>query len=118
MSFFQKLKAYFGYGILDIDVQLNSTTIDRHQPVVQGELVITAKTDDFIEKITMKVEEVWRKKDVNGNPVHENFRLGDLEFEIQKNIAAGETFTTNFCLGLDLVKSISDQMRDQGGVIG
>ncbi len=118
MGFFQKVKGFFGYGILDIDVQAASTTIDRHNPFVMGKLVITAKNDDFIEKVTMKVEEVWRKKDINGNPVNENFRLGDLEFDVQQNLAQGETFSLDFHLPLTLVKSFDDQLRDQGGVIG
>ena len=118
MGFFQKVKGFFGYGILDIDVQPNSTTIDRYNPLVQGRVVITAKTDDFVEKITMKVEEVWQKKDINNNPVHERFRLGDLEIDVQKNVVEGEIFSVDFLLHLRLVKSFDDELRDKGGILG
>jgi hypothetical protein len=118
MGFFQKVKGFFGYGILDIDVHPNSTTIDRHHPLVVGKVTITAKTEDFIEKITMKVEEVWQKKDINANPVHESFRLGDLEFDVQKNFTEGETFSLDFQMPLRLVKSFDDRLRDKGGIIG
>jgi len=118
MGFFQKVKGFFGYGILDIDVQPKSTTIDRHHPLVVGKVIIAAKTEDFIEKITIKVEEVWQKKDINDNPVHESFRLGDLEFDVQKNVTEGETFSLDFQMPLRLVKSFDDQLRDKGGIIG
>ena len=94
--FFQKMKRYFGYGILDIDVQCPNK-IDRNQPVVKGKLVINAKQDEFVERVKMKVSEVWQKKDVNGNPVQEEFQLG---------------------IPLSLVKSMDDRLRDKGGVLG
>ena len=118
MGFFQKVKGFFGYGILDIDVQPDSATIDRHEPFVTGKLVITAKSEEFVEKIAMKVEEVWRKKDINNNPVQESFRLGDLEYDVQKTFTEGEVFTLDFHIPLSLVKSFDDQLRDQGGILG
>ena len=118
MGFLQTIKGFFGYGILDIDVQPNSTTIDRHNPLVVGKVIIIAKTADFIEKITMKVEEVWQKKDINNNPVHESFRLGELEVDVQKNFTEGETFSLDFQMPLRLVKSFDDELRAKGDVLG
>jgi hypothetical protein len=117
MGFFDKLKGYFGYGILDIELQC-PTTINRHNPIVAGKLLITAKPDEFVETVTMKVSEVWQKKDLNNEPVHKEFHLGGYEFEVRKSVSADEILSYNFNIPLTLVKSMDDQMRDKGGVIG
>lgn len=117
MGFLDKLKGYFGYGILDIDLQC-PTTINRHNPIVAGKLLITAKKDDFVELVEMKISEVWQKKDLNNEPVHKEFQLGNHKFEVQKTVKAGDILSFNFNIPLSLVKSMDDQMRDQGGLIG
>ncbi|NJM52847.1 MAG: hypothetical protein HC846_05305 [Blastocatellia bacterium] len=117
MGFFDKLKGYFGYGILDIELQC-PTTIDRHRPIVAGKLLITAKQDEFVEAIQMKISEVWQKKDLNNEPVHKEFQLGIYEFDVQRSVKTGEVLSYNFNIPLTLVKSMDDQMRDKGSLIG
>lgn len=117
MGFFDSLKGYFGYGILDIELQC-PTTIDRHRPIVAGKLLITAKQDEFVEAVQMKISEVWQKKDLNNEPVHKEFQLGIYEFDVQRSIKTGEILSYNFNIPLTLVKSMDDQMRDKGSVIG
>jgi len=116
MSFIDKVKSWFNIGgvKLAIDVPVN---IEKASQEVKGSIKVTSKTDKHVEKITVKLVETFSQG--RGESASErDYDWGEKEISSAFDIKTGEEKVVEFVLPFTPVKSSTESMADQGGVLG
>lgn len=114
MSFFGKIKQWFGIGGVKIELQIDPQGA-KASGVFGGKIKITSKSEQQIKKIEAKMIEKWSAG--RGEDRREKeFDLGhtnmiDLPFIIK----AGEIKVMDFIIPFSLIKSDADECKEESG---
>lgn len=116
MSFFSKIKQMLGIGTISVKInapgQLNAA-----DGILKGSLLLTAKSDQKVKKIEVKVEEeqtIGRGDDKKTS----FYTIGTWNNNLPFEMKTGETKKVDFEFQVQVYKSSTDQLAEKGGVLG
>lgn len=117
MSFFGKLKKGLGIGTASVDLEVPDR-VEKETGQLTGKLRITAKSDQTVKSVTIRLVET-RIKGQGSEQKRREYVLGDIE-------AAGEPFQLtgdqkkeiDFTLPFSLNQSGVQALADRGGALG
>ena|ERR1051326_252739 len=127
MSFFNKIKQGLGIGTLEAKLSVPGQ-IARNSGQVQGDFVLTAKSNQQIKEVKVKFEEVhsWdvtkHRRDSNGHEQSytsresRTFELGNYIDKTAFSMKAGEVKTIHFTLPFQMSRPDMNENTDQGAV--
>ncbi|MBN1500358.1 MAG: sporulation protein [Spirochaetes bacterium] len=116
MGFFGKIKQFLGIGTVKVTMEVDGN-FKRSENVINGKILLSAKSDQEILEIKAELEEEWEiGKDENKKT--ETFNLGSWESKTPFSMKAGEEKVIPFTINYNLIKSKNDQMRDSAGKVG
>ncbi len=117
MSFFQKIKAFFGIGLMDVKLDVPIKTFKADDHAIVGTIRMTAKSDQRVKEISLQFEETWEKGS-DDDKTTKTFDLGKLSWKDAFDIKAGEVKEIPFELPFSYEKSLTDRVAEKGGVVG
>jgi hypothetical protein len=117
MSIFQKIKAFFGIGLMDVVLDVPNTTFRAGDTAIVGTIRMTAKSDQRIKEVDLQMEEKWSKGS-GDEKTEKTFSLGKKVWKEAFDMKAGETKEIPFELEFSYEKSLEDRLKEKGGVIG
>ncbi len=117
MSFIQKIKAFFGIGLMDVVLDVPVKTFKADDHAIVGTIRMTAKSDQRVKEITLKFEENWTKGS-GDDKTTKTFDIGKMSWKEAFDIKAGETKDVPFELTFSYEKSMTDRIAERGGVVG
>lgn len=115
MSFWNKVKQFFGIGGVKLELQVNPA-YSKKEGLIQGKVNVTTKSPQTIKEIKLKLEEVWQTGR-GEQKTSKTFELGTSSipgFSIQP----GESKLIDFTLPFHTLKSEADRLKEKGGFVG
>lgn len=115
MSFWNKVKQFFGIGGVKLQLQVQPS-YSKKEGLIQGKITITTKSPQTLQEIKLKLEEVWHTGR-GDQKTSKTFQLGSSSipgFTIQP----GESKTIDFTLPFEILKSEADRLKEKGGFVG
>jgi hypothetical protein len=116
MSIIAKIKQFFGIGGVDVSLAIPSQ-VPKASRVIDGQIQLTAKSDQHILSIEVKLMEDFSSGRGDDEETRE-FELGVLNMNQPFDIKAGETRTVPFRLPFEILKSNADKLKEKGGALG
>lgn len=116
MSFFAKLKQFFGAGTVKIELTV-PPSVTKQSSKVAGSVTLRALSDQHVIDLTVLLEERWETG--RGDSKSEKaFELGKVTLAATFDMKAGEERTIHFELPFELLKSNADRLKERGGALG
>lgn len=116
MSFFSKVKQFMGIGTVSVDLQVpGQVTKDSGQ--VQGQVVLTAKSDQQVKEIHLRLVEEYTTGRGDEKKTKE-YELGTMSLREPFEIKAEEVRTVEFALPYSLQLSSNQSLAQEKGVLG
>ncbi len=116
MGFFDSIKQFFGIGGVKVELQIPPQA-PKAGGMIQGNINLTAKSDQHILELEVKLVETWSTG--RGEDKEEKeFELGKLNLPAPFDMKAGEVRQFPFQLPFQLIKSNNDQLKEKGGALG
>ena len=116
MAFMQKLKQMLGIGGVKVKVTTPNPRVERTANSIAGSIELNSKSDQLVTKLVVKFVE-HRTTGSGNDKKHQTFDLGETlitqDLTVKAGVPAQFEFTVPFAL-----KTITDQMRAKGGVLG
>lgn len=115
MGFFDGIKQFFGVGGVDVALDCQPQ-VAKGSGVLQGAVTLTAKSDQQVLTVDVKLVEEWTTGRGDEKETKE-FELGKVQMpgmELKK----GEQRVVQFQLPFSLIKSNADQLKEHGGALG
>jgi hypothetical protein len=116
MGFFDKIKQFLGIGTVKVKIEANPS-ISKSGNSLSGKLHLSAKSDQHILSLEVKLEEQWETGSGDDKTVKE-FELGIWEDKTEFDMKANEDKTVDFTFNYELVKSENDRLADSAGSVG
>lgn len=110
MSFFAKIKQFFGIGGVKATLNVDDS-ISKESGTFSGTVELTAKSEQLVKAIKVELEEDW-KTGRGDDEVNKQFTLGEVTVGEMVKIGAGEVKKFDFTCNFDLIKSKNDRMAD------
>lgn len=116
MSFFQKLKQFFGAGTVKVELSV-PPSVTKAGLQVPGKVTLNALSDQSIIDVQVILEESW---DTGRGAEKETkkFELGKLTVAQGFDMKQGEQRVIDFVLPFELIKSNADELKEKGGMMG
>jgi hypothetical protein len=116
MSFFAKVKQFFGAGTVKIELSV-PPSVPKAGLQVPGKITLNALSDQHIIDVTVRLEEEW---DTGRGSEKEtkSFELGKLTIAEAFDMKQGEKRVLDFVLPFELIKSNADELKEKGGALG
>lgn len=116
MSFFAKIKQFFGAGTVKLELAV-PPSIEKASLQVPGSVTLRALSDQHILTLTVKLDEEWTTG--RGDDKEEkSFELGKVTIGQAFDMKQGEEKKVEFVLPFELLKSNADQLKEKGGAMG
>jgi hypothetical protein len=115
MSFFAKIKQFFGVGTVSIKIAAPAT-FKTEDGLIKGTVTVVGKSDQVLEYIEVELQEKW-ESGRGDDKTEKEFKIGKVKlpgFEIKN----GETKTIDFELAYTYEKSSNEELAGKGGVLG
>lgn len=117
MGFFGKLKQMAGIGGVKLQVVPSASTFVRGGGTLDGSLIVTSKSDQKINLIDVKVQEIVHVKEGEHHREKE-FDLGYAQVSGELEIKAGESKTIPFSVSYSGGRTMADKLQAKGGALG
>lgn len=116
MSFFQKVKQFFGAGTVKVELSV-PPSVPKAGLQVPGKVTLNALSDQHIIDVKVSLEEEW---DTGRGSEKETktFELGKLTVAQAIDMKQGEQRVLEFVLPFELIKSNADDLKEKGGMLG
>jgi hypothetical protein len=115
MSFFAKIKQFFGAGT--VKVTLNApATFNTNDGVIEGSVHLEAKSDQTILSLKIELKEEYTTGRGDEKKT-KTFEIGEVKLE-GFDMKQGETKDVPFKLSYSYAKSDNEAMAEKGGVMG
>jgi len=116
MGFFDSIKQFLGIGGIKVDLQIPPQA-HKAAGVVQGTVNLTAKSDQHVLELYVKLVESWSTG--RGEDKEEkDFELGKINLPAPFDMKAGEVRAVQFALPFQMIKSNNDVLKEKGGALG
>lgn len=115
MSFFNKIKQFFGIGTVSVKIEAPAT-FKTEDGIIKGNVNITAKSDQVLEYVEVELKEEW-SEGRGDEKTEKTFSIGKLKlpgFEMK----SGETKSVPFELAYTYSKSSNEDLAGKSGVLG
>ena len=115
MSFFNKIKQFFGIGTVSVKIDAPAT-FKTEDGLIKGSVNLTAKSDQVLEYVEIELEEEWTQGR-GDDKTEKKFSIGKVKlpgFEMK----SGETKNVPFELVFTYSKSSNEDLAGKGGVLG
>ncbi len=116
MGFMAGVKQFLGVGGVKIALAVPSQA-QKSKQQLEGTVVLTAKSDQHIMELTVKLTESWTTGRGEDKTTKE-FELGAIALPAPFDMRAGEVKEVPFTLPFTLLKSSNDQLIEKGGALG
>jgi hypothetical protein len=116
MSFFAKVKQFFGAGTVKVELSV-PPSVAKASLQVPGKLTLNALSDQHIIDVTVLLEEEW-ETGRDAEKQTKTFELGKITLAQGIDMKQGEQRVFDFILPFELVKSNADELKEKGGALG
>jgi hypothetical protein len=116
MSFFQKLKQFFGAGTVKVELTV-PPSVSKAELQVPGKVTLNALSDQHVIDVKVLLEEEWETGRDEQKQTRK-FELGKLTLAQGVDMKQGEQQVFEFVLPFTLVKSNADDLKEMGGMAG
>lgn len=116
MSFFAKVKQFFGAGTVKVELSV-PPSVPKAGLQVPGKLTLNALSDQHIIDVTVLLEEEWQTGRAEEKQT-KTFELGKLTLAQAIDMKQGEQRVLDFVLPFELIKSNADDLKEKGGALG
>jgi hypothetical protein len=116
MSFFSKLKQFFGAGTVKIQLTV-PPSVSKAGLQVPGKITLNALSDQHVIDVTVKLEESWETGRGQEKQT-KTFELGKTTTAKEFDMKQGEERVFEFVLPFELIKSNADELKEKGGALG
>jgi hypothetical protein len=116
MSFFAKVKQFFGAGTVKIELS-TPPSVQKVGLQVPGKIALKALSDQHVLEVTVELEEIW-ETGRGAEKREKRFELGKLKLAEGFDMKTGEERSFDFVLPYQLVQSNADDLKAQGGALG
>jgi hypothetical protein len=116
MSFFGKVKQFFGAGTVKVELTVPAQ-VQKAAGQLSGKAVLNAVSDQHVIDVVVTLTETWstgRGEDKEAK----QFELGKVKLAEALDMKAGESRPFDFVLPFELIKSNADQLKEKGGALG
>ena len=115
MSFFNKIKQFFGIGTITVKIEAPAT-FKTEEGIIKGAVNLTAKSDQVLEYVEIELKEDWTEGR-GDDKTEKTFSIGKVKlpgFEMK----SGETKSLPFELAFTYSKSSNEDLAGKGGMLG
>lgn len=116
MSFFSKIKQAMGIGTISVKLNVPGQ-LSAADGQLKGSLLLTAKSDQKVKKIEVKLEEEQTTGRGDNKKV-KTYTIGSWNDNSLFDMKEGETKTVEFEFPVQVYKSSTDQLAEKGGMLG
>lgn len=116
MSFFAKVKQFFGAGTVKVELTVPAS-VAKSGLQVPGKLTLNALSDQHLIDVTVVLEEEWQTGR-NEEKQTKTFELGKVTLAQALDVKQGEQRVFDFVLPFELIKSNADDLKEKGGALG
>jgi hypothetical protein len=116
MGFFNKIKQVLGIGTVKVEIDVEPTFC-KSGDTISGKLLLTAKSEQNILELEVKLEETWTKGRGDDKTV-KTFDLGEWKDTNSFDMKAGDVKEVPFTLSYSISKSKNDRLSESGGKVG
>jgi len=116
MSIFTKIKQGLGIGTLKVELQVPGQ-VDKTSGTLQGQAVLSAKSDQQVKSIELKLVEKYSTGRGEEQKTRE-FELGKLALNDAFAIKQDETKTIPFTLSFTFLRSSNQSLAEEKGALG
>ena len=116
MSFFAKVKQFFGAGTVKLELSV-PPSVTKAGLQVPGKVTLNAVSDQHVIDVTVKLEEEWDTGRGEEKQT-KTFELGKLTLAEAFDMKQGEQRVLDFVLPFELIKSNADDLKEKGGALG
>lgn len=116
MSFFGKVKQFFGAGTVKIELSV-PPSVPKAGLQVPGKITLNALSDQHIIDVTVLLEEEWQTGRDDEKQT-KTFELGKLTLAQAIDMKQGEQRVLDFVLPYQIINSNADDLKEKGGALG
>jgi hypothetical protein len=116
MSFFQKVKQFFGAGTVKVELSV-PPSVPKSGLQVPGKITLVALSDQHVIDVKVTLEEEW-DTGRGAEKQTKKFELGKLTVAQAFDMKQGEQRVIDFVLPYTLIKSNADDLKEMGGMLG
>jgi hypothetical protein len=116
MSFFAKVKQFFGAGTVKVDLSIPAR-VERAAGQFPGRVLLDAASDQHVLELTVTLIETWSTGRGDDRQERE-FELGKIKVAREFDMKQHDKRAFDFVLPFELLKSENDRLKDAGGAIG
>ena len=116
MGFFNKIKQGLGIGTLKVELQIPGQ-VAKTEYVIAGQAVLTAKSDQKIKSIKLRMVEMYTTGQ-GENRTSKEYELGTLVMDAPFEMQGGETRTVDFQLPFQIALSSNQALAEKSGALG
>lgn len=116
MSFFSKVKQALGIGTISVKINVPGQ-LNASDGILKGSLLLTAKSDQKVKKMEVKLEEEQTTGRGDNKKVN-TYTIGSWNDNSMFEMKTGETKTVEFEFPVQVYKSSTDQLAEKSGMLG
>jgi len=116
MGFLSSVKNKLGIGGVKVVLEIPGQ-VEKNKNTLNGKVVMTTKSDQFIIDLTVKLIEKYTTGRGDEKSTKE-FDMGVIKIPCNFDIKTGETKEVPFTLDFQILKSGNDELKEKGGVMG
>jgi hypothetical protein len=116
MSFFAKIKQFFGAGTVKVELTV-PPQVAKSSGQIAGRVALNALSDQQVLEVTVTLKETWHTGR-GENRQEKEFELGKVKLADDFAMRQSENRQFEFVLPFELLKSGNDRLKDAGGALG
>ncbi len=116
MSFFGKVKQFFGAGTVKVELSV-PPGVPKASMQLPGRVSLKAESAQHVVAVTVVLREEW-DTGRGAEKQTKTFELGKVQLAQAFDMQAGEERQLDFWLPFRIIQSNADQLKDKGGAVG
>jgi hypothetical protein len=116
MSFFGKVKQFFGAGTVKVELSIPAR-VEKTAGRFPGRVLLDASSDQHILELTVALVETWSTGRGDDRQERE-FELGKIKIAETFDMKQHDKSAFDFVLPFEMLKSENDRLKEAGGAIG